>query len=103
MRRRVDRSESVPSRHRQPDLERPTGDAGRGMGADIRRRATDPFFTTRPSGTGLGLPIVVRIVEAHGGSLTIESSEGSGTTVSVSVPAGRPASEAEAEVLRAIP
>jgi signal transduction histidine kinase len=78
-------------------------DSGRGMGADIRRRATDPFFTTRPSGTGLGLPIVVRIVEAHGGSLTIESSEGSGTTVSVSVPAGRPASEAEAEVLRAIP
>jgi signal transduction histidine kinase len=77
-------------------------DSGRGMGADVRRRATDPFFTTRPSGTGLGLPIVVRIVEAHGGTLTIESSEGSGTTVSVSVPAGKPP-EAEAETLRALP
>jgi signal transduction histidine kinase len=77
-------------------------DSGRGMGADVRRRATDPFFTTRPSGTGLGLPIVVRIIEAHGGTLAIESSEGSGTTVSVSVPAGKP-SEAEAEMVRALP
>jgi signal transduction histidine kinase len=78
-------------------------DSGRGMGADVRRRATDPFFTTRPSGTGLGLPIVVRIIEAHGGTLTIESSEGAGTTVSVSVPAGKPATESDAEVVRALP
>ncbi|HEX6276828.1 MAG TPA: ATP-binding protein [Polyangiaceae bacterium] len=78
-------------------------DTGRGMGADVRRRATDPFFTTRPSGTGLGLPIVVRIIEAHGGTLSIESSEGTGTTVSVTVPAGRPASEADAEAVRAVP
>jgi signal transduction histidine kinase len=77
-------------------------DSGRGMGADVRRRATDPFFTTRPSGTGLGLPIVVRIIEAHGGTLSIESSEGSGTTVSVSVPSGKPG-EAEAEIMRALP
>jgi signal transduction histidine kinase len=77
-------------------------DSGRGMGADVRRRATDPFFTTRPSGTGLGLPIVVRIIEAHGGTLAIESREGSGTTVSVSVPAGKPP-EAEAETVRARP
>ena len=77
-------------------------DSGRGMGADVRRRATDPFFTTRPSGTGLGLPIVVRIIEAHGGTLSIESSEGSGTTVSVSVPSGKPG-EAEAEIVRALP
>ena len=78
-------------------------DFGRGMGADVRRRATDPFFSTRPSGTGLGLPIVVRIIEAHGGTLNIESTEGSGTTVSVSVPAGRPPSESDAEVVRALP
>ncbi|HVR20154.1 MAG TPA: ATP-binding protein [Polyangiaceae bacterium] len=78
-------------------------DKGRGMGADVRRRATDPFFTTRPSGTGLGLPIVVRIIEAHGGTLTIESSEGAGTTVSVSVPIGRHAPEADTEVVRVLP
>jgi len=78
-------------------------DSGRGMGADVKRRATDPFFTTRPSGTGLGLPIVVRIIEAHGGTLTIESNEGAGTTVSVSVPAGKPSAEADAETVRALP
>jgi signal transduction histidine kinase len=91
---------------KDPSVETPSvrleiQDSGRGMGADVRRRATDPFFTTRPSGTGLGLPIVVRIIEAHGGTLTIESSEGSGTTVVVSVPAGKP--PGEAEVMRALP
>jgi signal transduction histidine kinase len=94
---RMDPSAKVPS------VRLEIQDSGRGMGADVRRRATDPFFTTRPSGTGLGLPIVVRIIEAHGGTLTIESSEGAGTTVSVSVPAGKPNTETESEVVRALP
>lgn len=78
-------------------------DTGRGMGADVRRRATDPFFTTRSTGTGLGLPIVVRIIEAHGGTLAIDSAEGTGTTVSVIVPAGKPAHETDADVVRTLP
>ncbi len=65
-------------------------DQGHGMDAQVRKRALDPFFTTRPSGTGLGLPIVQRIVEAHGGELTIESSEGRGTTVCLTVPVMKP-------------
>jgi signal transduction histidine kinase len=56
------------------------------MTPDIRRRALDPFYTTRPSGTGLGLPIVQRIIEAHGGWLGIESAEGVGTIVTLGVP-----------------
>jgi signal transduction histidine kinase len=65
-------------------------DRGQGMDPEVKRRALDPFFTTRPSGTGLGLPIVQRIVEAHGGRLSIDSEEGSGTTVTVTIPIARP-------------
>jgi signal transduction histidine kinase len=64
-------------------------DTGHGMTADVRRRALDPFYTTRPSGTGLGLPIVQRIMEAHGGWLGIESAEGVGTIVTLGIPVQR--------------
>jgi len=65
-------------------------DHGHGMEAEVRERALDPFFTTRPSGTGLGLPIVQRIVEAHGGEILIESEEGTGTSVTLLIPLGPP-------------
>jgi len=68
-------------------------DRGHGMEPEVRQRALDPFFTTRPSGTGLGLPIVQRIVEAHGGLLTIDSEEGAGTSVTLFLPLGAPANE----------
>ena len=68
-------------------------DHGHGMEAEVRERALDPFFTTRPSGTGLGLPIVQRIVEAHGGEITIESEEGAGTSVTLLLPLGAPQGE----------
>lgn len=61
-------------------------DHGHGMDDQVRSRATDPFYTTRPSGTGLGLPIVERIVEAHGGSIEIDSAPGQGTTVAMLLP-----------------
>lgn len=61
-------------------------DAGHGMEATVLRRATHPFFTTRPSGTGLGLPIVLRIVEAHGGELRLRSEPGHGTTATLRIP-----------------
>jgi signal transduction histidine kinase len=62
-------------------------DRGHGMEPQVRKRALDPFFTTRPSGTGLGLPIVQRIVEAHGGELLLESEENEGTRITIVVPA----------------
>jgi signal transduction histidine kinase len=65
-------------------------DTGRGMEAEVLQRATDPFFTTRPSGTGLGLPIVHRILEAHGGEMQIETEPGEGTTVTLRIPMGPP-------------
>jgi signal transduction histidine kinase len=61
-------------------------DSGQGMDAATLARALDPFFTTRPSGTGLGLPIVQRIVGAHGGALRLDSTPGHGTRALVWLP-----------------
>lgn len=58
-------------------------DDGEGMSLEAQRQALFPFFTTRPTGTGLGLPIVSRIAEAHGGHLSIDSTPGEGTTVTL--------------------
>jgi signal transduction histidine kinase len=65
-------------------------DRGAGMEASILSRALDPFFTTRPSGTGLGLPIVQRVARAHGGVLEMESTPGEGTTAALVLPLEQP-------------
>jgi len=61
-------------------------DNGRGIPADERRHIFQIFYTTRRGGSGLGLPIVRRIVRSHGGSISIRSREGVGTTVTVTLP-----------------
>jgi signal transduction histidine kinase len=61
-------------------------DTGEGMDTVVRKRALDPFFTTRPAGTGLGLAIVARVIDAHGGTLTIHSERGAGTEVRLFLP-----------------
>jgi signal transduction histidine kinase len=66
-------------------------DTGEGMDTLVRSKATDPFFTTRPTGTGLGLAIVHRLVHSHGGKVQIESSYGTGTTVTLILPEQPPA------------
>jgi two-component system sensor histidine kinase HydH len=70
------------------------------MDQHVLGRALDPFFTTRPSGTGLGLPIVQRIVEAHGGELMLDSMEGEGTRVVLIVPMHVSPENEEAEARR---
>ena len=62
-------------------------DDGEGMSAETREKVFTPFFTTREEGTGLGLPLVRRIVEQHGGSVEISSTPGEGTTVKLVFPA----------------
>jgi PAS domain S-box-containing protein len=64
-------------------------DNGPGIEPDVLTSVFDPFFTTKEAGTGLGLSIVRKIVEQHGGEVTIESERGRGARVIVSVPMGR--------------
>jgi signal transduction histidine kinase len=61
-------------------------DTGKGMDTAVVGHVFDPFFTTKPSGTGLGLSISHELVRAHGGDIKIESTEGRGTSVLVTIP-----------------
>ncbi len=61
-------------------------DHGCGIPADRLDKVFTPFYSSRPSGTGLGLPLASRIVDLHGGGLTIESAPGHGTTVTIHLP-----------------
>jgi two-component system sensor histidine kinase HydH len=59
-----------------------------GCGVDLAHQARvfDPYFTTKPQGTGLGLAMSAKIVEEHGGSISLKSQEGVGTSVVVRLP-----------------
>ena len=61
-------------------------DSGSGISTDNLQRIFEPFYTTKPDGTGLGLAVTRKIIEGHGGTLDIESETGSGTTVLVQLP-----------------
>ena len=61
-------------------------DSGGGMSAENLSRVFEPYFTTKPSGSGLGLLIVRRIVREHGGELSIESNQGKGLTLTIRLP-----------------
>jgi signal transduction histidine kinase len=71
-------------------------DNGCGIPPEHLSRVFEPFYSTRPSGIGLSLPTVKRIAEDHGGSITIETAPGTGTTVRLFIP-GRTAAEAVEE------
>ena len=67
-------------------------DNGPGIPPDKLAKIFDPFFTTKEKGTGLGLSVVYGIVERHGGTITVASQVGQGTTFTMRLPvAGKPA------------
>jgi signal transduction histidine kinase len=63
-------------------------DTGKGIPPTDLGRIFQPFFTTKHRGSGLGLPIVSKIVEAHGGTITVASVVGRGTAATLRVPIG---------------
>lgn len=61
-------------------------DTGSGIAPELREKIFRPFHTTKSGGTGLGLPTVKRIVEAHGGMIDVQSTPGHGTKFAVRLP-----------------
>jgi signal transduction histidine kinase len=61
-------------------------DTGPGMDAEALARAFEPYFSTKTTGTGLGLPIAQRNIELSGGAISVESEKGRGTAVTISLP-----------------
>jgi two-component system, sporulation sensor kinase E len=61
-------------------------DTGGGISAQNLSHVFEPYFTTKPAGSGLGLLIVRRIVREHGGELSVQSTEGKGLTLTIRLP-----------------
>jgi signal transduction histidine kinase len=61
-------------------------DTGPGMAAEEISKLFEPFYTTKPRGTGLGLTVVSRVIEQNGGRVDVVSAPGAGTTVSLVLP-----------------
>ena len=66
-------------------------DNGHGIDSAARERMFETFFSTRPSGSGLGLPTVRKIAQAHHGTITCESEPGQGTKFTIRLPIDTPA------------
>jgi signal transduction histidine kinase len=64
-------------------------DTGTGIPAEIMEKIFEPYFTTKPFGTGLGLTIVFKIVKEHFGDIAVASREGEGTTFTITLPVPR--------------
>ncbi len=61
-------------------------DTGCGMSPDVLARLAEPFFTTKPAGTGLGLSVSYRIIREHGAEVDVSSEPGRGTTFTITFP-----------------
>jgi len=75
---------SLYQRHASAVVE--VADNGVGIAPEHREKIFLPFYTTKPTGTGLGMAIVKKIMDLHGGEIDIESAPGRGTTVRLTIP-----------------
>jgi signal transduction histidine kinase len=79
---------TVQTRHTQKDLIISFIDNGIGMSEEVKNKIFDPFFTTKDvgEGTGLGMSIVYSIIQMHEGSIALDSTEGVGTHITLTIP-----------------
>ena len=77
---------AISSRERSGNVEVKFTDNGTGMTDEVLKELWSPLFTTKARGMGFGLPICKRVVEAHGGNISVKSSVGKGTTFTVNLP-----------------
>ncbi|MEM3576872.1 MAG: PAS domain S-box protein [Candidatus Bathyarchaeia archaeon] len=77
---------TIASKEVDGNVEISFADTGKGMTKEVMDKIWTPFFTTKSRGMGLGLPICKRIVEAHGGKISVKSAVNEGTTFTVTVP-----------------
>ena len=80
-----------------PSIEIRFSDTGTGIPSEHLRRIFQPFFTTKAQGTGLGLAIAARVIEEHGGRITVESAVGRGTTFTIALPVTPPSDGVRSE------
>jgi len=78
-------------------------DTGVGIPSEVMTKLWSPFFTTKARGMGLGLTICKRMVEAHGGTISAESSVGKGSTFTITIPPDPRNKEEDSEIFMAIP
>ncbi|MCD8510625.1 MAG: ATP-binding protein [Bacillus sp. (in: Bacteria)] len=64
-------------------------DEGKGIPKETLKKIGQPFYTTKENGNGLGIVVTQRIVEAHEGTFSIDSEEGIGTTVKLTLPVNK--------------
>lgn len=64
-------------------------DTGRGIGDEEAKKIFEPFYTTKAQGLGLGMPYAKKVIDQHGGTISLSSRLGVGTTISVTLPAGQ--------------
>jgi len=102
----------IPTAHRFPIDWQPqevdhacleVADTGSGIAEADIEKLFDPFFSTKFSGRGLGLPVVLGIVQAHGGAVTVESRSGQGSTFRVFLPVSAEAVPRPPEVVAPVP
>jgi PAS domain S-box-containing protein len=76
----------IKSRRKHRKVEFVVSDTGVGMSEEVMKKIWTPLFTTKAKGMGFGLSICKRFVEAHGGTITVESALGKGSTFTVTLP-----------------
>ena len=80
---------SIAIDHMGQSLRLEIADTGHGISEEDVKKIFEPFYTTKEQGLGLGMPYAKKIIEQHGGTISLNSRPGEGTTISIMLPAAQ--------------